>query len=29
MPGVFIDRKKNVRPLCLGALGSLRVTRMA
>ena len=29
MPGDFMDRKKNVRPLCLAALGSLRATRMA
>ena len=29
MPGVFMLRKKNVSPLCFGALGSLRVTRMA
>src|SRR5206468_902003 len=29
MPGDFIDRKKNVSPLCLPACGSLRATRMA
>ena len=29
MPGDFIERKKNVSPLCLGALGSCRATRMA
>ena len=28
MPGDFMSRKKNVSPLCLGALGSLRVTMM-
>ncbi len=29
MPGDFIDRKKNVSPLCLGVFGSWRATRMA
>jgi hypothetical protein len=29
MPGDFMDRKKNVSPLCFGAFGSLRATRMA
>src|SRR5215831_5835840 len=29
MPGDFMERKKKVNPLCLGALGSLRATRMA
>ena len=28
-PGDFIDRMKKVRPLCLGRIGSLRVTRMS
>ncbi len=27
-PGERISRKKNVKPLCLGTVGSVRVTRM-
>jgi hypothetical protein len=28
MPGVFMSRRRNVSPLCLGAFGSVRTSRM-